>query len=113
MTLRRRVALALVCACALATVAHGAEVVFNPPSGTTRERTLRVRVEAFPVDASSETPAIVYTLNGAKPSTRAGGDTKAYESEIALPCVTSTRLEISRARRRGNGARGVAAATSI
>ncbi len=87
MALRRRVALALACACALATLACGAEVFFDPPSGTTRERTLRVRVEALSHDASSETPAIVYTLNGAKPSTRAGGDTKAYESEIVLPCV--------------------------
>ena len=112
MTLRRRVALALALACALA-VARGAEVVFDPPSGTTRERTLRVRVEALPDDATSETPAIVYTLNGAKPSTRAGGDTKAYESEIVLPYVTSMRLEISRARRRGDGTRGVAAATSV
>lgn len=113
MTLRRRVALALALACALATVARGAEVVFDPPSGTTRERTLRVRVEALPDDATSKTPAIVYTLNGAKPSMRAGGDTKAYESEIVLPYVTSMRLEISRARRRGDGTRGVAAATSV
>ena len=70
-----------------------------------------MRVEALSHDASSETPAIVYTLNGAKPSTRAGGDTKAYESEIVLPCV-SMRPEMARARRRGDGARGVAA-TSV
>ena len=71
------------CVAMLFVIADASAVVFDPESGSTATKSLRVTLEG--AGGSS----VLYTLNGAKPELGAdgqrGADTKVYQGGIHLP----------------------------